>query len=181
MLTVTNLSKSYGRQTLFEGASFQVAPGERVGVVGRNGSGKTTLFRILLGEEAADSGAVTVPSGYRIGYLAQHLRFDHPTVLAEAASALPPREDGTDETYRAKAVLAGLGFSEDDYSMDPAALSGVDRSTKGVPPRRPSCSRNRSAVKGCFSARSRGMPESARATLPSSSRASRVRTEPAPP
>ena len=124
MLTVTDLSKSYGRQSLFEGASFQVAPGERVGVVGRNGSGKTTLFRILLGEEAADSGAVTVPAGYRIGYLAQHLRFDHPTVLAEAASALPPREDGTDETYRAKAVLAGLGFSEDDFPVAPAALSG---------------------------------------------------------
>ena len=124
MLTVTNLSKSYGSQTLFEGASFQVAPGERVGVVGRNGSGKTTLFRILLGEEAADSGAVTVPAGYRIGYLAQHLRFDHPTVLAEAASALPPREDGTDETYRAKAVLAGLGFSEDDFPVAPATLSG---------------------------------------------------------
>src|SRR5659263_13055 len=90
MLTVTNLSKSYGRQTLFEGASFQVSPGERVGVVGRNGSGKTTLFRILLGEEAPDIGTVTVPAGYRIGYLAQHLRFDHKTVLAEAASALPP-------------------------------------------------------------------------------------------
>src|SRR3990172_8341232 len=83
MLTVTDLSKIYGRQTLFEGASFQVAPGERVGVVGRNGSGKTTLFRVLLGEEAADSGAVTVPAGYRIGYLAQHLRFDHPTLLPE--------------------------------------------------------------------------------------------------
>ncbi|HSQ15211.1 MAG TPA: ATP-binding cassette domain-containing protein [Candidatus Binatia bacterium] len=50
MLTVTDLSKTSGRQSLFEGASFQVAPGERVGVVGRNGSGKTTLFRILLGE-----------------------------------------------------------------------------------------------------------------------------------
>ena len=124
MLTVTNLAKAYGRQNLFEGASFQVAPGERVGVVGRNGSGKTTLFRILLGEEAADSGAVTVPAGYRIGYLAQHLRFDRPTVLAEAASALPPREDGTDETYRAKAVLAGLGFSEDDFPVAPATLSG---------------------------------------------------------
>ena len=124
MLTVTNLSKTYGRQDLFEGASFQVAPGERVGVVGRNGSGKTTLFRILLGEEAADTGTVTVPAGYRIGYLAQHLRFEHPTVLAEAASALPTREDGTDETYRAKAVLAGLGFSGDDFPVVPAALSG---------------------------------------------------------
>ncbi|MBP2679071.1 MAG: transporter-related protein [Deltaproteobacteria bacterium] len=124
MLTVTDLSKSYGRQTLFEGASFQVAPGERVGVVGRNGSGKTTLFRILLGEETADAGSVNVPFGYRIGYLAQHLRFDRPSVLEEAASSLPPREDGTDETYRAKAVLAGLGFSEDDFSRDPGVLSG---------------------------------------------------------
>ena len=124
MLTVTDISKSYGRQTLFDGVSFQVAPGERVGVVGRNGTGKTTLFRILLGEEAADSGKVAVPGGYRIGYLAQRLRFDRPSVLEEAASALPPREDGTDETYRAKAVLAGLGFSEDDFSRDPAVLSG---------------------------------------------------------
>ncbi|HAM33553.1 MAG TPA: ABC transporter ATP-binding protein [Deltaproteobacteria bacterium] len=124
MLTVTDLSKSYGRQTLFDGVSFQVAPGERVGVVGRNGTGKTTLFRILLGEEASDSGTVGVPAGYRIGYLAQQLRFDHPSVLEEAASALPPREDGTDDTYRAKAVLAGLGFSEGDFSRDPAVLSG---------------------------------------------------------
>jgi ATP-binding cassette subfamily F protein 3 len=124
MLTVTGLTKSYGRQTLFEGASFQVAPGERVGVVGRNGTGKTTLFRVLLGEEAADSGTVVVPAGYRIGYLSQHLRFDHPSALEEAASALAPREDGADETYRAKAVLAGLGFSEDDISRDPAVLSG---------------------------------------------------------
>src|SRR3989304_8464369 len=83
MLTVTDLSKSYGRQTLFDGVSFQVAPGERVGGVGRNGSGKTTLFRILLGEEASDSGAVTVPAGDRIGDLAQHLRFDHATGAAE--------------------------------------------------------------------------------------------------
>src|SRR5512134_3497986 len=124
MLTVTDLSKSYGRQTLFEGASFQVAPGERVGVVGRNGTGKTTLLRVLLGEEAADSGTVAVPAGYRIGYLSQHLRFGRPTVLEEAASALAPREDGADETYRAKAVLAGLGFSGDDFSRDPAVLSG---------------------------------------------------------
>src|SRR3989304_3439707 len=63
MLTVTDLSKSYGRQTLFDGVSFQVAPGERVGVVGRNGTGKTTLFRILLGGEAAGSGAAGLPGG----------------------------------------------------------------------------------------------------------------------
>ncbi|MGE5752204.1 MAG: ABC-F family ATP-binding cassette domain-containing protein, partial [Deltaproteobacteria bacterium] len=124
MLTVTNLSKAYGKQTLFDGVSFQVAPGERVGVVGRNGAGKSTLFRILLGEEASDEGTVSVPSGYRIGHLAQHLRFRHRTSLEEAASALPRAEDGTDETYRAKVILSGLGFSESDLSRSPNDLSG---------------------------------------------------------
>jgi ATP-binding cassette subfamily F protein 3 len=124
VLTVNNLSKSYGKQTLFEGASFQVGPGERVGLVGRNGTGKTTLFRILLGEEEPDEGSVIVPAGYRIGHLAQHLRFRHRTVLEEAASALPRREDGAEETYKAKAILTGLGFGEADLPSDPNDLSG---------------------------------------------------------
>jgi len=124
VLTVTGLSKAYGAQTLFDEVSFQVAPGERVGLVGRNGSGKTTLFRVLLGEEAPDAGRVTVPAGYRLGHLSQHLHFAHRTVLDEAASALPRREDGADETYRAKAVLSGLGFGEADLSRPPAELSG---------------------------------------------------------
>jgi ATP-binding cassette subfamily F protein 3 len=124
MLTVSGLSKSYGKQVLFEDVSFQVAPGERVGLVGRNGHGKTTLFRILLGEESADGGTIAVPSGYRIGHLAQRLEFPRPTVLEEAASALLRREDGTDETYKAKAVLAGLGFDEADLGRAPAGLSG---------------------------------------------------------
>ncbi len=124
MLIVTDLSKAYGAQTLFDGVSFQVAPGERVGLVGRNGSGKSTLFRILLGEEAPDGGRVTVPAGFRLGHLSQRLHFANRTVLDEAASALPLREDGADETYRAKAVLSGLGFGEADLSRPPAELSG---------------------------------------------------------
>ncbi len=124
MLSVTGLSKAYGAQTLFDGVSFQVAPGERVGLVGRNGSGKSTLFRILLGEEAPEAGRVTVPAGYRIGHLAQRLHFARPTVLEEAAAALPRREDGADETYRAEAVLSGLGFDGDDLLREPTELSG---------------------------------------------------------
>jgi len=124
MLTVSNLSKSYGSQILFEDASFLVGPGERVGLVGRNGHGKTTLFRVLLGEEAADEGVVNCPTGYRIGHLAQRLEFSRRTVLEEAASALPVREDGTDETYRARTVLAGLGFGAVDLDRPPGDLSG---------------------------------------------------------
>ncbi len=124
MLTVTNLSKSYGRQTLFEEVSFQVTPGERVGLVGRNGHGKSTLFKILLEEEEQDSGSVSFPPGYRIGHLAQHIHFTHKTILEEAASALQPREDFIDETYKAKAILTGLGFSETDFDRAPKEFSG---------------------------------------------------------
>ena len=124
VLTVSNLSKSYGRQTLFEEVSFQVAPGERVGLVGRNGHGKSTLFKILLGQEEPDDGTVSYPAGYRIGHLAQHLRFRHGTILEEAASALPPREDYADETYKAKAILNGLGFAESDFGRSPKEFSG---------------------------------------------------------
>ena len=51
MIAFTRISKQYGRQILFVDASFQLNPGERVGLVGPNGSGKTTLFRMIVGEE----------------------------------------------------------------------------------------------------------------------------------
>ena len=61
MITFSRVSKQYGRQVLFVDASFQLNPGEKVGLVGPNGSGKTTLFRMIVGEEAPDEGEVSVP------------------------------------------------------------------------------------------------------------------------
>ncbi len=61
MITFANIGKQYGRQILFVEASFQLNPGEKVGLVGPNGSGKTTLFRMIVGQEAPDDGEVTVP------------------------------------------------------------------------------------------------------------------------
>ena len=124
MITVTGLSKSYGSQTLFENGSFFVGPGERVGLVGRNGSGKTTLFRLILGEEEADSGAIQVSKNYAIGYLSQHISFMHPSVLKEACADLKADEDGIDRTYKAKEILLGLGFSANDFPRRPQELSG---------------------------------------------------------
>src|SRR3954470_21175414 len=71
MVSFTRISKQYGRQILFVDASFQLNPGEKVGLVGPNGSGKTTLFRMIVGEESADDGDVTVPRKARIGYFRQ--------------------------------------------------------------------------------------------------------------
>jgi len=124
MLIVNNLSKTYGNQVLFSEASFTVGDGERLGLVGRNGTGKTTLFRMILKEETPDSGEIIIPRGYSIRHLSQHIAFTKGSVLAEASQDLPAHEDGRDETYKAKTVLAGLGFSEEDLSSDPRKLSG---------------------------------------------------------
>jgi ATPase subunit of ABC transporter with duplicated ATPase domains len=71
MISFSNISKQYGRQILFVDASFQLNPGEKVGLVGPNGSGKTTLFRMIVGEESPDEGEVSVPRRMTIGYFRQ--------------------------------------------------------------------------------------------------------------
>ena len=71
MVSFTKISKQYGKQILFVDASFQLNPGEKVGLVGPNGSGKTTLFRMIVGEEGPDEGDVSVPKKLTIGYFKQ--------------------------------------------------------------------------------------------------------------
>ncbi len=122
MISVENLSKSFGTQFLFDSISFKVNRRERVGLVGRNGHGKTTLFRIIAGLESADSGSVSIPKNYRIGYVEQEPTFNESTVLAEAVLGLPAAE--RDRTWRAEKILAGLGFETRDLRRPPAELSG---------------------------------------------------------
>ena len=71
MITFSNINKQYGKQLIFVDASFQLNPGEKVGLVGPNGAGKTTLFRMIVGEEGPDEGDVTVPKKITIGYFSQ--------------------------------------------------------------------------------------------------------------
>src|SRR4026207_202992 len=71
MISFSRVSKQYGRQVLFVDTSFQLNSGEKVGLVGPNGAGKTTLFRMIVGEEAADEGEVSVPRKLSIGYFRQ--------------------------------------------------------------------------------------------------------------
>jgi ATPase subunit of ABC transporter with duplicated ATPase domains len=71
MIAFSSVSKQYGRQLLFVEASFQLNPGEKVGLVGPNGSGKTTLFRMITGEEEPDEGEISVPKKLTIGYFRQ--------------------------------------------------------------------------------------------------------------
>ena len=71
MISLSNINKQYGRQLVFVDASFQLNPGEKVGLVGPNGAGKTTLFRMIVGEEDPDEGEVSVPKKLTIGYFRQ--------------------------------------------------------------------------------------------------------------
>jgi ATP-binding cassette subfamily F protein 3 len=122
MIQVSDLSKSYGEQALFQDVRFQINPRERIGLVGRNGHGKTTLFKIILGEESPDSGTLQKPKLYTVGALEQHIQFSQETVLQEAALGLP--EEEKDDHWKAEKILSGLGFSETDFERDPREFSG---------------------------------------------------------
>ena len=83
MISVENISKSYGDQDLFLDAGFKINSRERIGIVGRNGHGKTTLFRLITGSEDPDRGKIVIPKHYRIGHVNQHLSFTKDTILDE--------------------------------------------------------------------------------------------------
>lgn len=124
MLKVNDLKKSYGTTPLFEGVSFSIDAGERVGLIGRNGHGKSTLLKIITGQEYSDSGEVYFSKGYKPGFLEQHLNFKEKTILEVACASMSVSEDGTDMSYKAKAILQGLGFVEAQFSDSPGSLSG---------------------------------------------------------
>lgn len=73
MLSFSNVSKSYGPKVLFKNASFQVNQGEKVGLVGPNGAGKSSIFKIIIGEEMADEGAISFPDKKRLAYFSQNV------------------------------------------------------------------------------------------------------------
>jgi len=82
MISVSNLAKAYGAQTLFTGVSLQFTPGNRYGLVGANGSGKSTLLRILSGEEPPSDGMLSIPKRARVGVLRQdHFRYETTPIL----------------------------------------------------------------------------------------------------
>lgn len=122
MIQVENLQKSFSGQKLFDGASFKIGARERVGLVGRNGHGKTTLFRMIMGEESWDEGAITIPKNYRIGIVRQSLTFTKPTVLEEGMKGLPA--DRKHHHWEVEKILSGLGYSQRDMQRHPGEFSG---------------------------------------------------------
>jgi ATP-binding cassette subfamily F protein 3 len=73
MLSISDISKSYGDQTLFSAVTFNLGARDRIAIIGPNGSGKTTLFNIIAGNTPPDSGSVNMPKETTIGYLEQEI------------------------------------------------------------------------------------------------------------
>jgi len=122
MIKIFEVSKAYGGQVLFDKISFNINRGEKIGLVGRNGHGKSTLFQMILGNVEIDSGSITMPKNYKIGYMQQHINFTKPTVLEEGCLGLPHNEEY--DTWKVEKILSGLGFSEADMNRSPSEFSG---------------------------------------------------------
>jgi len=88
LISVSNLTKSFGHRDIFAGLSFGIEKGARLGIVGPNGVGKTTLLRILAGEDEPSSGSFHQARGIRIGYLSQEADFQMTGTLWEMCEAV---------------------------------------------------------------------------------------------
>lgn len=126
LINIENLTKVYTERKLFDGASFSMQDGEKVGVIGINGTGKTTLLRMIMGEEEPDEGTVTTASHVVLRYLPQHPEF------APDKSSLECVLEGnvTDENRwsiesDAKAMMTRLGMK--DFMQPAGQLSGGQR------------------------------------------------------
>lgn len=149
MLSINDISIRIAGRLLIDESTVQIAPGARVGFVGRNGVGKSTLFHAIRGDLSLEGGSITIPPRWRIGSLAQEapdgpeslitvvLKADveRHALLAEAETATDPDRiadiqtrlvdiDAHSAPARAAAILSGLGFSAEDQLRSCSEFSG---------------------------------------------------------
>ncbi|MEL7060373.1 MAG: ATP-binding cassette domain-containing protein [Acidobacteriota bacterium] len=144
MISVSNLGKSFGHQTLFAGASFQFNEGNRYGIVGANGSGKSTFLKMLAGEEPPSEGEINLPKRLRLGVLKQdHFRYEDDAILdvvlmghADLWQAMVEKErilEQAEQSFDADryAELEDLILRHDGYTME--ARAGEILEGLGIP------------------------------------------------
>jgi ATPase subunit of ABC transporter with duplicated ATPase domains len=162
VIAFSSVSKQYGGQILFVEASFQINPGEKVGLVGPNGAGKSTIFRLIVGDDAPDDGVIEKPRKLSVGFFRQDVGdvrgrsivaetcagAGEVAALGEELAALTAKlEAGGDDLdaavaryaeaqerfsdlggyeleARARSILHGLGFADDQMDADVGTLSG---------------------------------------------------------
>jgi len=114
MVSIGNLTVSYGSYTLLDGINFHISERDKIGLVGKNGAGKSTIMKIIVGEQNPTSGSVDKPDSLTIGYLPQIMAHNKgKSVIDEVKSACPEAGPG-----EAEKTLRGLGFLPDELSRN---------------------------------------------------------------
>jgi len=135
MLTISQVTKSFGARTLFSDVSLQVNRGNRIGLIGPNGAGKSTLFSLILGHDSPDEGAIVLQKGARAGYLPQEsVPAGKETILelallggslnSSAAEIVDDLDLDHQREAKAKRILSGLAFRERDFTRPASEFSG---------------------------------------------------------
>lgn len=152
MLTVSQVTKSFGGRILFEDASLQINPEDRIGLIGPNGAGKSTLFSLILGDAQPDEGTVNLQRGRTVGFLPQESAPSGEETVLQLATGITPamtaayasmrefpdehsaehqeattvfiEHDGYNLEAKAKRILAGLAFRETDFHVPARTMSG---------------------------------------------------------
>ena len=128
LINIENLTKVYTERKLFDGASFSLQDGEKVGIIGVNGTGKTTLLRMIMGEGETDEGTVTTANHVVIRYLPQHPEFE-----PEKSSLECVLEGNVTDENRwsvesdAKAMMMRLGIKDFMQPADTACMYAAGR------------------------------------------------------
>jgi ATP-binding cassette, subfamily F, member 3 len=138
MLTISQVTKSFGADVLFEEVSLQVNRGDRLGLIGANGSGKSTLFSLILGRDEPDRGTIQLQKNARMGFLPQEnapvgeetvlqlatLRDLRTLDLVQSGTNSDPVETDFEREVKAKRVLSGLAFRTKDFDRPANEFSG---------------------------------------------------------
>ena len=122
------VSKGFGEKLLFEDLNFQLPPAGIVGVVGANGAGKTTMFRLIMGEETPDAGAITLGETVQIGYVDQrHQDIDPEKTVWEVLSGSNEVIEIGGTTVNSRAYVSKFNFNGSDQQKKCKVLSGGER------------------------------------------------------
>ena len=118
MIHFTNVSKNYGEQILYSNASFQVRPGDKIGLVGPNGAGKSTVFRLIAGEEHPDGGVISFSEKTVIGYFSQEVaEMKGRSVLEEVMAGVGRVSELAKQIAACERQLQGIDGELDDEKM----------------------------------------------------------------
>ena len=177
LLSAQNLGHAFGARPLFEGVSFTLSDGDRVGLIGPNGAGKSTLLRILAGELGTDAGTVAARAGLRVAHLPQVPTFAAGATVREAVRVgLPCGAHGWEEEGRVDQLLAKL----DPWAAPPRASTRRSNASRAAGEARRPRARPRGASPICSSSTSPRTTSTSRASSGSRGSSPRRASRPSP-